>query len=111
MNIQTFLAKISTTSECPHTPSRNTHRRATMHFCPIHHPIEFRPWIELTINKLLEAGMIQRTMSTWASPVIVIPKKGLEVKLEDAKKPSPVDVKLRLVCDYCKLNQKLHAYF
>ena len=55
--------------------------------------------------------MIQHTMSTWASPVNIIPKKGLEVKLEDAKKLSPVDVKLRLVCDYHKLNQNVHADF
>ena len=55
--------------------------------------------------------MIQCTMSTWASPVIIVAKKGLEVKPEDAKKPSPVDVKLGLVCVYHKLNQKLHTDF
>ena len=55
--------------------------------------------------------MIQCTMSTWASPVIIIPKKGLEVKPENTKKPLPVDAKLRLVCDYHKLNQKLPADF
>ena len=27
-------------------------------------PLKFRPWADNTINKLLEAGMIQRTMST-----------------------------------------------
>ena len=30
-------------------------------------PLKFRPWADNTINKLLEAGMIQQTMSTWAS--------------------------------------------
>ena len=55
--------------------------------------------------------MIQCTMSTWASPVIIVPKKGLEVKPEEAKKLLPVDARLRLVCDYCKLNQKLPADF
>ena len=38
-------------------------------------------------------------------------QKGLEVKLENAKKLLPIDAKLRLVCDYCKLNQKLPADF
>ena len=38
-------------------------------------PLKFRPWADNTINKLLEAGMIQCTMSIWASPVIIIPKK------------------------------------
>ena len=42
-------------------------------------PLKFRPWADNNINKLLEAGMIQRTMSMWASPVIIVPKKGLKV--------------------------------
>ena len=74
-------------------------------------PLKSRPWADNTINKLLEAGIIQCMMSTWASPVIIISKKGLEVKLEDTKEPLPVDAKLRLVCDYHKLNQKLPADF
>ena len=41
--------------------------------------------------------------------MIIVPKKGLEVKLEYAKKLLPIDTKLRLVCDYYKLNQKLPA--
>ena len=39
---------------------------------------QFRPWADNMVNKLLEAGMIQCTMSTWASPVIIVPKKGLQ---------------------------------
>ena len=39
-------------------------------------PLKFRKWADNTINKLLDAGMIQRTMSTWASPIIIVPKKG-----------------------------------
>ena len=49
-------------------------------------------------------------MSTWASPVIIIPKKGLEVP-KDPGTPLPVTAKLRLVCDYRKLNKKLPADF
>ena len=78
-----------------HPPYRNTHRRTTMHINPYTIPLNFRPWADNTINKLLEAGMIQCTMSTWASPVIIVPKKGLEVKWEDTKKPLPIDAKLR----------------
>ena len=73
-------------------------------------PLKFRPWADNTINKLLEAGMIQHTMSTWASPMIIIPKKGLEIP-KDPKTPLPVEAKLRLVCDYHKLNRKLPADF
>ena len=73
-------------------------------------PLKFRLWADNTINKLLEAGMIQGTMSTWASPVIIVPKKGLEVP-KDPGTPLPVTAKLRLVCDYKKLNKKLPADF
>ena len=71
-------------------------------------PLKFRPWADNTINKLLEAGMIQWTMSTWASPVIIVPKKGLELP-KDIGTPLPVTAKLRLVCDYRKLNKMLPA--
>ena len=73
-------------------------------------PLKFRPWANNSINKLLEASMIQRTMSTWASPVIIVPKKGLELP-KDPKMPLPVSAKLRLVCNYRKLNKKLPADF
>ena len=49
-------------------------------------------------------------MSTWASPVIIVPKKGLKVP-KDPGTPSPVTAKLTMVCDYRKLNKKLPADF
>ena len=55
--------------------------------------------------------MIQRTMSTWASPVIIVPKKGLKINPKNPKAPLPTDAKLRMCCDYRKLNQKLPADF
>ena len=73
-------------------------------------PLRFRPWADNTINKLLEAGMIQCTMITWASPVIIVPKKGVELP-KDPTMPLPVSAKLRIVCDYRKLNRKLPADF
>ena len=73
-------------------------------------PLKFRPWADNTINKLLEVGIIQRTMSTWASPVIIVPKKRLKVP-KDPGTPLPVTAKLRMVCDYRKLNKKLPADF
>ena len=73
-------------------------------------PLKLIPWADNTINKLLEAGMIQRTMSMWASPVIIVPKKGLKVP-KDPGTPLLVTAELRLVCDYRKLNKKLPADF
>ena len=49
-------------------------------------------------------------MSTWASPVIIVPKKGFEVP-KDPGTPLPVTAKLRMVFDYRKLNKKLPADF
>ena len=46
----------------------------------------------------------------WASPVIIISKKGLKVP-KDPGTPLPVTAKLRLVCDYRNLNKKLPADF
>ena len=74
-------------------------------------PLKFRPWVDNTLNKLLEAGMIQCTMSMWASPVIIVPKKGLQTKQGNPGEPLPIDAKLRMCCDYCKLNSKLPADF
>ena len=74
-------------------------------------PLKFRKWANNTINKLLEAGMIQRTMSTWPSPIIIIPKKGLEIDPKNPNAPLPMTARLRLCCDYRKLNQKLPADF
>ena len=74
-------------------------------------PLKFRKWADSTLNKLLDAGIIERTMSTWVSPMIIIPKKGLAI---DPKMPNtqlPPNSCLRLVCDYRKLNSKLPADF
>ena len=49
-------------------------------------------------------------MSMWASLVIIIPKKGLELP-KDPKTPLPVSAKFRLVCDHRKMNKKLPADF
>ena len=74
-------------------------------------PLKFRPWVDNTLNKLLEAGMIQHTMSTWASPVIIAPKKGLQANQGNPGEPLPLDAKLHMCCDYRKLNSKLPVDF
>ena len=74
-------------------------------------PLKFRPWADNMLNELLEVGMIQCTMSTWASPVIIVPKKGLQANQGNPGEPLPLDVKLHMCCDYCKLNSKLPADF
>ena len=73
--------------------------------------LKFRPRADNMLNKLLEAGMIQHTMSTWASPVIIVPKKGLQANQGNPAEPLPLHAKLRMCCNYPKLNSKLPADF
>ena len=73
--------------------------------------LKFRLWVDNTLNKLLEAGMIQCTMSMWASPVIIVPKKGLQANQGNPGESLPLDTKLRMCCNYRKLNSKLPADF
>ena len=63
------------------------------------------------LNKLLDTGMIQCTMCTWASPVITVPEKGLQVNQGNPGEPLLLDAKLRMCCNYHKLNSKLPADF
>ena len=65
------------TWEHPHTPSRNTHRRTTMHICPVHHPTQIQT---------LSRQYYQQTFRSRHDSTHIVPKKGLEVKPEDAKK-------------------------
>ena len=50
-------------------------------------------------------------MSTWASLVIIVPKKGLQANQGNPREPLPIDAKLHMHCDYHKLNSKLPADF
>ena len=38
-------------------------------------PLKYRHFIEHEIKQLQEAGIISRSMSDWASPILVFPKK------------------------------------
>ena len=56
------------------------------------------------IKQLEDAGIISHSMSNWASPILVMPKK------PDLYASSTKDNKqfnLRLCIDYCKLNNRI----
>ena len=38
-------------------------------------PLKHYDWVQQEIETLEKAGMIERSLSPWASPVIVVPKK------------------------------------
>ena len=49
-------------------------------------PLKYREFIDHEIKQLEEAGIISRSMSDWASPILVVPKK--EEQVENSSNPS-----------------------
>ena len=43
---------------------------------PYNLPLKHDEWVQREINNLEEAGVITRSVSPWASPIVVVPKKG-----------------------------------
>ena len=64
----------------------------------LHRP-KFTPLLQEEIENLLEAGLIERSMSPYATPIIVVPRK--------SKPGSPLPETKRLVIDYHKLNKQI----
>ena len=61
-------------------------------------PLKHHEWVRKEIEMLEKAGVIERSLSPWASPVIVVPKKS-----------APDEPPRRRLCiDYRKVNA-LHA--
>ena len=57
-------------------------------------PLKHHEWVRKEIETLEKAGVIERSLSPWASPVIVVPKK-----------LAPDEPPRRCLCmDYCKVN-------
>ena len=73
-------------------------------------PLKYREFVDHEIKQLEEAGIISRSMSDWASPILVIPKK--EEWVENSSDPSTATspnkkFNLRLCIDYRKLNSHI----
>ena len=56
-------------------------------------------FMKAEIENLLEAGLIERSMSPYASPIIAVPRKSKQ-------EAAPAETK-RLVIDYHELNQPI----
>ena len=71
-------------------------------------PLKYREFVDHEIKQLEEAGIISRSMSHWASLILVVPKK--EELAENSRNPSTTPstnnnkFNLRLCIDYRKLN-------
>ena len=65
---------------------------------PCNLPLKHAEWVQREINNLEEAGVITRSVSPWASPIVIVPKK--------AEQPGEPP-RRRLCVDYRALNKLL----
>ena len=62
-------------------------------------PLKHHKFVKEEIENLLEAGIIERSISPYAAPIIVVPREG--------KPGAPLAETKRLVIDYCELNKQI----
>ena len=67
-------------------------------------PLKYRDFVDEEIQQLEDAGIISRSMSNWASPILVVPKKPMP---QDPKSSNKKQFNLRLFIDYRKLNSQI----
>ena len=67
-------------------------------------PLKYRDFMDEETQQLEDAGIISRSMSDWASPILVVPKKPTP---QDTKSPNKKQYNLRLCIDYRKLNSQI----
>ena len=67
-------------------------------------PLKYRDFMDEKIQQLEDAGIISRSMSNWASPILVVPKKPTP---QDPSPPIKKYFNLRLCIDYRKLNSQI----
>ena len=66
--------------------------------------LKYRDFVDEEIQQLEDAGIISRSMSDWASPVLVVPKKPAP---QDPKSSGKKQFNLRLCTDYRRLNNQI----
>ena len=62
-------------------------------------PLKHNKFVKEEIENLLEAGLIERSMSPYAAPIIVVPRK--------SKQGIPLTETKRLVIDFHELNKQI----
>ena len=67
-------------------------------------PLKYRDFVDEEIQQLEDAGTISRSMSNWASPILVVPKKPTP---QDPSPPNKKQFNLRLCINYRKLNSQI----
>ena len=67
-------------------------------------PLKYRDFMDEEIQQVEDVGIISRSMSDWAIPILVVPKKPMS---QDPSPPSKKQFNLRLCIDYRKLNSQI----
>ena len=67
-------------------------------------PLKYRDFVDEEIQQLEDAGIISRSMSNWASPILVVTKKPMP---HDPKSSNKKQFNLTLRIDYRKLNSQI----
>ena len=67
-------------------------------------PLKHTDFVDEEIQQLEDAGIISRSMSNWASPILVVPKKPMPL---DPKSSNKKQFNLRLCINYRKLNSQI----
>ena len=67
-------------------------------------PLKYRDFVDQKIKHLEDAGIISHSMSNWASPILVVPKKHNQ---NVSGTTNNKQFKLRSCIDYCKLNNRI----
>ena len=71
-------------------------------------PLKYREFVNHEIKQLEEAGIIYRSMSNWASPILVVPKKEDHIDSNaSASTYKNIKFNLRLCIDYRKPNSQI----
>ena len=48
-------------------------------------PLKHYEWVQKEIETLEKAGIIERSISPWASPVVIVPKKSAQANLPEGE--------------------------
>ena len=70
-------------------------------------PLKYCKFVDQEIKQLEEAGIISWSMSNWASPILVVPKKQDHMEISNLQGSN--NFNLRLCIDYRKLNNHIQT--
>ena len=68
-------------------------------------PLKYREFVEHEIKQLKEAEIISRSLSDWASPILVVPRKRSEQRIPVIQAPQQVVIITNSISDYVSITE------